>query len=157
MTLASTLASAHDRDVMTAGGRVGPIQTGETTVADMEDLFGEPRSRDVVRVGCSRVLRLRWHQIQTYSYRGEKVIVDVRVRSDRVRAESGAYRFHTKRDLVVGDSEARLRELYPRRKGITHAGHTHYVLAEANQGPKLLAKVVDGTVTELEAAPYEFC
>src|SRR5688500_15033046 len=132
LVTSAAIAFGHDRDVMTAGGRVGPIRTGETTVADMEDLFGEPRSRDFVRVGCSRVLRLRWHQLQTFSYKGEKVIVDVRVRSDRVRAESGTYRFHTKRDLVVGDSEERLRELYPRRNGITHAGHTHYILAEAN-------------------------
>jgi hypothetical protein len=148
---------AHESDVMTPGGKVGPIQTGETTVREMKDLFGEPRSKTVKRVGCSKVLQLRWDKIQTFSYRSERIVVDVRVRSDRVPSEEGVLRFHTRRGLRVGDSEARLRELYPKRKPMTHpkGGHVHYKLG--GEYEKLLAKVVDETVVELEAAPYEFC
>lgn len=149
--------AAHERDVMTPDGQVGPIQTGETTLREMKNLFGEPRSRTVKRVGCSKVVQLRWNKIQTYSYRSQDVVVDVRVRSDRVPSEEGTFRFHTERDLRVGDTEARLRKLYPHRKPMTHpnGGHIHYRLG--GEYNKLLAKVVDGTVVELEAAPYEFC
>ena len=148
---------AHERDEMTPGGKVGPIQTGETTVREMKDLFGEPRHRTVKRVGCSKVVQLRWDKIQTFSYRKQRVVVDVRVRSERIPSEEGVLRFHTKRGLRVGDSEARLRELYPHRKPMTHpkGGHVHYKLG--GESNKLLAKVVDETVVELEAAPYEFC
>ena len=149
-----TPVGAHEKDVMTAK-RVGPIQMNETTVREMKDMFGEPRSRKVVRVGCSKVVRLRWNGIQTMSYRSQDVVVDVRVRSERVRSKNGYYEFHTKRGLRVGNSEAWLRNKYPHRKGRTHAGHTHYILSD--KGTRLLAKVVDETVVELEAAPYEFC
>ena len=154
--VASTPVRAHERDLMTPRGKVGPIQTGETTVREMKDLFGEPRNRTVKRVGCSKVVQLRWDKIQTFSYRSDRVVVDVRVRSDRVRSEEGAFRFHTERGLRVGDSEAQLRELYPHRKPMTHpkGGHVHYKLG--GESNKLLAKVVDETVVELEAAPYEF-
>lgn len=159
LTMGAVIAPvrAHERDVMTPGGKVGPIQSGETTVREMKDLFGEPRARTVKRVGCSKVVQLRWDKIQTFSYRSEHVVVDVRVRSDRVRSEEGVLRFHTRRGLRVGDSEARLRELYPHRKPMTHpkGGHVHYKLG--GEYDKLLAKVVDDTVVELEAAPYEFC
>ena len=137
--------------------QVGPITMNETTVAEMKDLFGEPRSRRVKTVGCSKVVRLRWNHIQTYHYKEPKTIIDVRVRSDHIPAETGAYRFHTRRDLRVGDSEARLRQLYPHRKPMTHpnGGHVHYRLA--GDGEKVMAKVVDDLVVELEAAPYEYC
>ena len=153
---AAALTSAHERDVMTPQ-HVGPIVMNETTVAQMKDLFGEPRGRLVKRVGCSKVVRLRWGRLQTYHYRGPRTIVDVRVRSDHVPARAGAYRFHTRRDLRVGDSEARLQELYPKRKPLTHphGGHIHYRLA--GEYEKLMAKVVDGMVVELESAPYEYC
>ncbi len=148
-------AASHSRDVMTVGGRVGPIRTGETTVGEMRELFGKPRDRNVRRIGCSRVVRLKWGKMRTFHYPGQNRIVDVRVRAPRVPSENGAYRFHTRRGLRVGDSERRVNGLYPNREGRTHAGHTHYVLGE--RGTRLLAKVVDGRVVELESAPYEFC
>ena len=151
-----TPTAAHERDVVTPN-RLGPIQMYVTTVAEMKDLFGEPRSRTVKQVGCFKVVRLRWDGLQTYHYRQERTMYDVRIRDEQIQALQGAYRFHTRRGLRVGDTEARLRELYPHRKPMTHpnGGHTHYKIAgEAN---KVLAKVVDGIVTELEAAPYEFC
>lgn len=153
--LLGTPVAAHDRDLMTVGGRVGPIKTGETTVAEMRDMFGDVKSRAVIRVGCSKVVRLRWGKIQTFNYRGENEIVDVKIRAEKVPSRDGVYRFHTRRGLRVDDSEARLRELYPGADGIEHGNHTHYILGQ--RGTKLMAKVIDGTVVELEAAPYEFC
>ena len=156
-------ASAHRRDLMTPSGRVGAIiQTGETTNADMKEMFGRPTGKKIVRVGCSRVVRLRWRgEIQTYAYRGDpdRIVVDVKVNTSEVTARrlGDTYAFHTRKGLRVGDTEERLQELYPRRNGITHNGHTHYILGEHNGGPKLLGKVKDGVVVQLEAAPYEFC
>ena len=151
-----TSASAHDRDVVTPN-RVGPIEMNETTVAETKEIFGEPRSRLVKQVGCFKVVRLRWDGLQTYHYKQSKTIADVRIRDEQIQAAQGVYRFHTKRGLQVGDTEARLRELYPHRKPMTHpgGGHVHYRLA--GEYNKVLAKVVDGIVTELEAAPFEFC
>jgi hypothetical protein len=72
-------------------------------------------------------------------------------------AEHGDLRVHTRRGLRIGDDENRLRELYPRSTGETHAGHTHYRLRTGDFGVYLMAKVVDGEVVQLEAWPYEFC
>lgn len=148
-------ATAHERDLMTVGGRVGPIKTGETTVGEMRKHFGDVKKRDVIRVGCSKVIRLRWGGIHTLHYPRTNVIVDVRVQSETVPSSHGTYRFHTRDGLRVGDSERKLRRLYPKSDGYRHSGHTHYILGE--RWTRLLAKVVDGTVIELEAAPYEFC
>ncbi|MDP9066968.1 MAG: hypothetical protein M3N53_01290 [Actinomycetota bacterium] len=152
---------AHQRDLITAGGKVGPIQNGRTNNADMRDMFGRPSYRDVIRVGCSRVVRLRWRgQIQSFAYRADEQrrVVDVRVLAREVEAADGSsYTFHTRRGLRVGDSQRRLRELYPNADPMTHAGHTHYKLGEGRYGTKLLAKVVDDVVVQLEAAPYEYC
>jgi hypothetical protein len=154
-------ASAHRRDLMTVNGRVGNIiQTGETTNADMKEMFGRPSEKKIVRVGCSRVIRLRWRgDIQTYAYKGDpdRVVVDVKVNAAEVTARrlGETYAFHTRKGLRVSDSEETLQELYPRRNGITHNGHTHYILRDS--GTKLLGKVIDGVVVQLEVAPYEFC
>lgn len=59
--------------------------------------------------------------------------------------------------LRVGDSEGRLRALYPIAGRHTHDGHTHYTIGESRRGTRLLAKVVNRTVVQLETAPYEFC
>ena len=161
--LVAAPAGAHRRDVMTPNGRVGNvIQTGETTNADMKEMFGRPSSKKIVRVGCSRVVRLRWRgEIQTYAYKADpdRVVVDVKVNTSEVTARGldDTYAFHTRKDLHPGDGEERLQELYPRRKGMTHSGHTHYLLGEGEFGTKLLAKVIDGIVVQLEVAPYEFC
>lgn len=163
LVIGMTPAMAHERDLITPGGRVGPIRTNRTTTAEMKQIFGEPSSRKVIRVGCSRVIRLRWRdQIQTLTYSGDEQrrIVDVKVLARDVQTSQAGrtYSFHTRRGLRVGDSEARLRELYPgRRDGHSHRGHTHYLLGESDSGTRLIAKVVGRKVVELEAAPYEFC
>ena len=156
---ASSPAGAHSDDLITAAGKVGPIQNGDTTIRDMRNMFGDPTHRSVVRVGCSRVIKLRWgNDLQTFTYRADenRKIIDVKVLARRVRAHDAVYRFHTYKGLRVGDSEAKVRELYPGSEGgEPHNGHTHYLLGD--RGTKLLAKVVDGQVVQLEAAPYEYC
>ena len=152
-------AGAHQADLMTARGKVGPIQNGETTTADMRELFGEPSEKKIVRVGCSRVIRLRWgNELQTHTYKGDvdRHIIDVMVLARVVHGEGAVYRFHTYKGLRVGDSEEKVNELYPgSAAGEPHNGHSHYMLGD--RGTKLLAKVVDGVVVQLEAAPYEYC
>ncbi len=153
---------AHERDLVTARGTVGPIQTGETTIRDMRRMFGDPASRAVVRVGCSRVIKLRWkNQLQTYTYKAddERRVIDARVLARHVDAkdEDDAFSFHTRKGLRVGDRESKLRKLYPEKTGDRHKGHTHYLLRESKYGTRLIAKVVDRRVAQLEAAPYEYC
>jgi hypothetical protein len=159
--LSALPAVAHESDLATPG-RMGPIVNGETSIGVMKAMFGEPTSRDVLRVGCSRVIKLRWHgEVQTYTYKADdaRKIIDIKIleRTVRAREENRTYSFHTGKGLRVGDSEERVQDLYPRRNGITHGGHTHYLLRESRAGTKLLAKVVDGDVVQLESAPYEYC
>ncbi len=63
----------------------------------------------------------------------------------------------TRKGLRVGDGEGKLQRLYPRARPIRHAQHTHYRLKEDVYGARLMAKVVDGRVVQLEAWPLEFC
>jgi hypothetical protein len=150
---------AHPIDLMKPN-RAGPIIRGETTIAELRAWFGRPTDRQIKRVGCVRVIRARWgSKLKVYASRGEVRIAEaIFVRARRIRsAEHGDLRMHTRRGLRVGDSEDRLRELYPRSRGETHAGHTHYRLRTGDFGAYLMAEVVDGEVVQLEAWPYEFC
>jgi hypothetical protein len=157
--LGVTPAQAHPIDLMKPN-RAGPIIRGETTIAELRAWFGRPTGRTIERVGCVRVIRARWgSELTVYASRGEVRIAEaIFVRARRIgSAEHGDLRMHTSRGLRVGDSEDRLRELYPRAKGETHAGHTHYRLGTGDFGAYLMAKVVDREVVQLEAWPYEFC
>ena len=69
----------------------------------------------------------------------------------------GTLRLHTRPGLRVGDGVRKLRRLYPRSKGQTHAGHTHFRLKTGRYGAYLMARVEDRRVVQLEAWPYEFC
>jgi len=153
--LVGPAAQAHEKDLITAKGLVGPIRVNETTTSEMREMFGPPKARKIVRIGCSRVVKLRWEDIQTFSYRGQGIVVDVKVLSRVVEALDESYAIHTLKGLQVGDSERRLKRLYDPNPTEPHRGHTHYLLN--GDKPKLLAKVVDGMVVQLEAAPYEYC
>lgn len=86
--------------------------------------------------------------------------MDVKVLAREVMAPGfrEPYTFHTRKGLRVGDLERRLRRLHPRYlDNYAHKGHIHYLLAESDRGTRLIAKVVDNEVVQLEAAPYEFC
>jgi hypothetical protein len=154
-----TPASAHPRDLMRPAN-AGPIRRGETTMDQMRDWFGRPSGRQVVMVGCERVIRARWgRKLMVYAGRDEaRTVAAIFVRARRIHsAEHGDLAIHTKKGLRVGDGERKLRRLYPRARPITHAGHTHYRLVTGRFDAYLMAKVVDNRVVQLEAWPYEFC
>jgi len=158
-TLGVAPAHAHPIDLMTSN-RAGPILRGETTMGELRAWFGRPTDQNVKRVGCVRVTSASWgSKLRVYASRGDIRIAEaIFVRARRITsAEYGDLRMHTRRGLRVGDSEDRLRRLYPRSTGEMHAGHTHYRLRTGDEGAYLMAKVVDGDVVQLEVWPYEFC
>ena len=157
--LDATPARAHRIDLVTPN-RAGPIVRGETTMGDMRGWFGRPTVRRMTRVGCVQVVSATWgSKLRVYASRGEVRIVEaIFVSARRITSDDhGDLRMHTRRGLRVGDGEDRLRQLYPRSTGETHAGHTHYRLRTGDSGAYLMAKVIDGAVVKLEAWPYEFC
>lgn len=152
-------AQAHRLDRVTPQ-RAGPVVRGETTMRELREWFGDPTYRKAVRVGCERVIKAGWDgKLRVYATRATPRTVRaifVRARTF-TSAEHGKLAMHTGRGLRVGNSETRLRRLYPRSEPETHAGHTHYRLRTDADGPYLMAKVVDGVVVQLEVWPYEFC
>lgn len=152
-------ADAHELDLMTPD-HAGPIVRNETTIGDLRGWFGAPTSRKVIEEGCQDVVSARWgHDLEVYAYRAEtRTVGAVFVRSDSIPSdEHGELSLHTRSALQVGDRERKLRRLYPRSPPMTHAQHTHYRLREDDLGARLMAKVVDGRVVQLESWPLEFC
>jgi hypothetical protein len=152
-------ATGQEPDLVTPR-KAGPIVREETTLAQMRDWFGDPTERRTVTVACSRVTKARWgRRLLVYAWRdhGRHVAaVFIRARSLRSR-EHGELTIETARGLSVGDSERRLRRLYPNSNPHTHAGHSHYRLRTGPYGDYLMAKVVSREVVQLEIWPYEFC
>jgi hypothetical protein len=152
-------ATADGPDVIRPA-KAGPIVREETTLAQLRDWFGAPTVRRPVTVACSRVTKARWgRRLQVYAWRDEdRHVAAVFVRRRSLHSsEHGDLAIHTARGLRVGDSERRLRRLYPRSRPQTHAGHTHYRLRTGAFDAYLMAKVVDHEVIQLEIWPYEFC
>lgn len=152
-------AQAHRLDRVTPN-RAGPIVRGETTMRELREWFGDPTRRKTVRLGCERVISAGWDgRVRVYVTRERpRTVAAIFVRARSIAsAEHGDLTMHTGRGLRVGNSESRLRRLYPRSEPETHAGHTHYRLRTDADGPYLMAKVVDGGVVQLEVWPYEFC
>jgi hypothetical protein len=141
----------------------GLVVAGAAT-ADGPDVIRPAKAGPIVRgpvtVACSRVTKARWgRRLQVYAWRDEGhhvAAVFVRRRSLN-SSEHGDLAIHTARGLRVGDSERRLRRLYPRASPQTHAAHTHYRLRTGAFDAYLMAKVVDREVVQLEIWPYEFC
>lgn len=152
-------AQAHRLDRVTPH-RAGPIVRGETTMRELRAWFSGPTHRKVVRVGCERVISAGWDgKLRVYAARERPRTVRaifVRARTT-TSAEHGELSMHTGKGLRVGNSEDRLRRLYPRSEPEAHGGHTHYRLRTDDSGAYLMAKVVDGEVVQLEVWPYEFC
>jgi hypothetical protein len=157
--VATSPATAHRLDLMTPN-KAGPIRRGETTMRQMRRWFGAPTARKVVRVGCVRVIKARWgRRLMVYASRDTRRTVEaIFVRARRITStRHGDLDTHTRKGLRVGDRERKLRRLYPKRRPITHAGHSHYRLATGRYGTYLMAKVVNHRVVQLEAWPFEFC
>jgi hypothetical protein len=156
----SVPAGAHPADLVASYGKAGPIRRGATTMSDMRTWFGDPTSRERIKVGCVEVMRARWGgKLTVYtSTEAPRTVEAIFVRNRSIDSdEHGRLDFHTGRDLRVGDREGRLRRLYPGADPITHAGHTHYRLRTARNGGYLMGKVVGDKVIRLELWPYEFC
>jgi hypothetical protein len=152
-------AQAHRRDLMTPSS-AGPIVRGETTLHDLREWFGSPTQQKDVRVGCEQVISAGWDgALRVYAARERpRTVGAIFIRARNITsAEHGELTMHTRERLRVGNSEDRLRRLYPRSVPETHGGHTHYRLRTDDNGSYLMAKVVDGVVVQLEAWPYEFC
>jgi hypothetical protein len=139
---------------------MGPIRRNQTTLGQMNKWFGPPTVRKVVRVACVRVVKARWgRRLVVYAYRGSvRRVGAVFVKKPKLQSSvHGTLRLHTREGLRVGDGLRKLRRLYPRSKGQTHAGHTHFRLKTGQYGAYLLARVENRRVVKLEAWPYEFC
>lgn len=156
----TTGAQAHRGEDVTPA-KAGPIVRDTTTMREMREWFGPPTARKVVMVGCIRALRARWGtDLKVYAPRGEngRIVGAIFVRSRSVTStEHGELNWHTKKGLKVGDRNRKVRRLYPNAEPITHAGHTHYRLRGGGDNGKMMAKVVDRRVVQLEVLPFEFC
>jgi hypothetical protein len=155
-------APAHTADLIAAGDRAGPIVLGESRLSQLKNWFGEPTARKVVSVQCVNAVRMRWGTrlvVLAPHYQGRTQRVAQATVSTRTihSSRDGDLTMHTEKGLHVGDSEERLRELYPNRKGDTHRGHTHYFLGYGKNDGTLWARVEAGTVVNLQVGPYEFC
>jgi hypothetical protein len=159
LLLVGSSTNAHVPD-LAKPARMGPIRRNQTTMAQMRKWFGDPTVRKVIRVACIRVIKARWgRSLMVYAYRDEaRRIGAVFVKKASLQStKHGALRIHTFKGLRVGDGVRKLRRLYPRSEGDTHAGHTHFRLKTGRYGAYLLARVESRRVVQLEAWPYEFC
>jgi hypothetical protein len=157
--IAMAPAEAHRLDRVTPH-RAGPIVRGDTIMRELRGWFGSPSGRKTIRVDCERVISAGWEgKLRVYATRATpRMVAAIFVRAPSITsAEHGELTMHTRKGLRIGNSEGRLRHLYPRAGLETHGGHTHYRLHTADDGPYMMAKVVDGEVVQLEVWPYEFC
>lgn len=152
-------AVAHAPD-LAKPARMGPIRRSQTTMGQMRKWFGPPTVRKVVPVACVRVVKARWgRRLMVYASRGSVRRVEaVFVKKQKLQSSvHGTLRLHTREGLRVGDGIRKLRRLYPRSEGQTHAGHTHFRLKTGRYDAYLMARVENRRVVQLEAWPYEFC
>lgn len=156
------LASAHPVDAVKAGTRVGPIRFGVTTLKESKAHFGDPTSRQRVRLGCIRAVRVRWgNKLQVmYTTDTPRLAIEATVRQRTIQsAISGALTFHTRKGLRVGDRGARLRRLYPNANTEKHGRHwDHFLVSSARYGRLVaITKSRRGPVAALFSGPYENC
>jgi hypothetical protein len=155
-------APAHTSDAVIAGDQAGPIELGETRISDLKEWFGEPTASKVVSVQCIKATRMRWGRrlvviVPRYKGRNQRVGQATVWKRTIESSRDGDLTMHTTKGLRVGDSEEKLNDLYPNRKGETHRGHTHYFLGYGENDGVLWVRVEDGTVVNLQVGPYEFC
>jgi hypothetical protein len=159
LSLPGTAATAHPRDLIVAGKRIGPVRLGITTLRRTKAYFGDPTVQKRVPLGCIRAIKARWGRRLTLFFTTSRPHVAIqgtlrrRILTSRVH---GRLRIHTRKGLRVGDSNRRLRRLYPKVDPVRHAGHFDYFLKSS---PKLVAitKYRRGQVKALFSGPYENC
>jgi hypothetical protein len=152
-------AAAHPRDAIVAGKRIGPVRLGTTTLRRAKAFFGEPTVRKRVPLGCIRAIKARWGRKLTLFFTAGRphVAIQGTLRQRRIMSDvHGVLRIHTRKGLRVGDSNRRLRRLYPNKAPVRHRGHFDYFLRSS---PKLVAitKYRRGRVRALFSGPYENC
>jgi hypothetical protein len=154
-----TEAPAHPQDVVTAGRRIGPVRFGTTRLRRTKAFFGEPTVQKRVPLGCIRAIKARWGRRLTVFFTTDRphVAIQGTLRERRITSDvHGALRIHTRKGLRVGDSNRRLRRLYPNKAPVRHGGHFDFFLRSS---PKLVAitKYRRGRVRALFSGPYENC
>jgi hypothetical protein len=152
-------ASAHPRDAIVAGKRIGPVRFDTTRLRRAKAFFGEPTVQKRVPLGCIRAIKARWGRKLTLFFTTDRphVAIQGTVRRRRIISKvHGALRIHTPKGLRVGDSNRRLRRLYPNATPVRHEGHFDYFLKSS---PKLVAitRYRRGRVRALFSGPYENC
>ena len=152
-------ASAHPRDAIVAGKRIGPVRLETTRLRRAKAFFGEPTVQKRVPLGCIRAIKASWGRKLTLFFTNDHphVAIQGTVRQRRIVSDvHGALRIHTRKGLRVGDSNRRLRRLYPNETPVRHRGHFDYFLRSS---PKLVAitKYRRGRVRALFSGPYENC
>ena len=160
----SPWASASKRRVehIRAGTRVGPIVLGETSLRRAQSWFGAPSGRRRMGLGCIEAIRVRWGDgLEVFfSTRGRKRAIEGTIRKRAISSrEHGRLEVHTRKGLRVGDSNRRLRRLYPGKRPVEHGRHYDWFLAAGPTDGRLVAitKRKRGKVVALFAGPYENC
>jgi hypothetical protein len=161
LVLAGTHAAAHKPDVFTAK-RAGPIKVEETTLDQATSWFGDPTATKQLHIGCQDVTMARWgKRLKAYHHEveGELVVAEVWLwKRNLTTDEHGTIAMRTRRGLRVGDTKARLVELYPSATRYKYKGRTFYELRPATPSKgRLRAVVKKGKVRALINAPWEYC
>jgi hypothetical protein len=155
-------ASTRKLEHIRAGTRVGPIVLTETTLRRAQSWFGDPTGRRRMGLGCIRAIRVRWgDRLEVFfSTRGRKRAIEGTVGKRVITSRKhGSLEVHTRKGLKVGDSNSRLRRLYPRKRPFEHGRHYDWFLASGPADGRLVAitKRKRGPVVALFAGPYENC
>jgi hypothetical protein len=161
LVLAGTPAAAHKPDVFTAK-RAGPIKVEETTLDQATSWFGDPTATKQLHIGCQEVTMARWgKRLKAYHHEvdGQLVVAEVWLwKRNLTTDEHGTMAMHTRRELRVGDTKARLVELYPGATRYRYKGRTFYELRPATPSKgRLRAVVKKGKVRTLINAPWDYC
>jgi hypothetical protein len=150
---------AHPQDVISAGKRIGPVRFGTTRLRRAKAFFGDPAVQKRVPLGCIRAIKAKWDRELTLLFTTGRphVAIEGTIRKRALRSDvHGKLRIHTRKGLRVGDSNRRLRRLYPNVAPVRHRGHFDFFLKSS---PKLVAitKYKRGRVRALFSGPYENC
>jgi hypothetical protein len=160
LALGGVPASARLVEEIRAGRRIGPIRLGETTLSEARAWFGEPAARRRMQLGCIRAIRARWgRRLVVFFALGDRTAVQGTVRKRTITSDRhGELSIRTRRGLGIGDSNRKLRRLYPNARRVKHRRHWDHFLTREGR-PRLVAitRTKRGRVAALFSGPYETC